>query len=141
MAAPALLAAAALLALAAAWLWDYAVARHLLRPRAVAAVFRAQGVRGPPYRYLRGSNGDIRRMRAEADGVAVDARDHDYLRRVLPHFVAWKDKYGTRAPFFTCSARDVSSKSRRVALCFFRAFFFTTVTEYVFQKKRKHLQT
>ena len=133
MAAPALLVAAALLALAAAWLWDYAVAR----PRAVASMFQAQGVRGPPYRYLRGSNGDIRRMRAEADGVAVDARDHDYLRRVLPHFVAWKDKYGTRAPFFTCSARDVSSKSRRVALCFFRAFFFTTVTEHVFQKKEK----
>ncbi|RLN18608.1 hypothetical protein C2845_PM02G25070 [Panicum miliaceum] len=81
-------------ALAAAWLWDYAVARHLLRPRAVASVLRAQGVRGPPYRYLRGSNGDVRRMRAEADGAALDARDHDYLRKVVPHFLAWKDKYG-----------------------------------------------
>ena len=97
MAAPALLAAAALLALAAAWLWDYAVARHLLRPRAVAAVFRAQGVRGPPYRYLRGSNGDIRRMKAEADGAVMDVRDHDYLRRVVPHLLAWKGQYGTRA--------------------------------------------
>ncbi|XP_025794005.1 cytochrome P450 709B2-like isoform X2 [Panicum hallii] len=99
MAAPALplplAVAAALLALAAAWLWDYAVARHLLRPRAVASVLRAQGVRGPPYRYLRGSNGDVRRMKAEADGAALDARDHDYLPRVVPHFLAWK--YG--APF------------------------------------------
>ena len=116
MAAPALLAAAALLALAAAWLWDYAVAR----PRAVASMFQAQGVRGPPYRYLRGSNGDIRRMRAEADGVAVDARDHDYLRRVLPHFLAWKDKYGTPAPLFTSStsaAEMFPARSTTVVLC------------------------
>jgi cytochrome P450 family 709 len=111
MAAPALplplAVAAALLALAAAWLWDYAVARHLLRPRAVASVLRAQGVRGPPYRYLRGSNGDVRRMKAEADGAALDARDHDYLPRVVPHFLAWKYKYGTRALLLTCSAPDV----------------------------------
>ena len=85
MAAPALLpllVTAALLALTAAWLWDYAV---------------AQGVRGPPYRYLRGSNGDIRRMKAEADGAVMDVRDHDYLRRVVPHLLAWKGQYGTRA--------------------------------------------
>ncbi|CAN6312614.1 unnamed protein product [Urochloa humidicola] len=91
------LVAAALLALAAAWLWDYAVVRHLWRPRAVAAAFRAQGVRGAPYRFLRGSNGDVRRMRAEADAVELDVRDHDYVRRIMPHLLAWKDKYG--APF------------------------------------------
>ncbi|CAN6294949.1 unnamed protein product [Urochloa humidicola] len=91
------LVAAATLALAAAWLWDYAVVRHLWRPRAVAAAFRAQGVRGAPYRFLSGSNGDVRRMRAEADGTALDVRDHDYLGRIMPHFLAWKDKYG--APF------------------------------------------
>ena len=119
MAAPALLpllVAAALLALAAAWLWDYAVAR----PRAVASMFQAQGVRGPPYRYLRGSNGDIRRMRAEADAAALDARDHDYLRRVLPHFLAWKDKYGTPAPLFTSStsaAEMFPARSTTVVLC------------------------
>ncbi|CAN6284596.1 unnamed protein product [Urochloa humidicola] len=88
---------AALLTLAAAWLWDYAVVRNLWRPRAVAAAFRAQGVRGPPYRFLRGSNDDVRRMRAEADAVEMDVRDHDYLRRVMPHLLAWKDQYG--APF------------------------------------------
>ncbi|CAN6300770.1 unnamed protein product [Urochloa humidicola] len=91
------LVAAVLLSLAAAWLWDYAVVRHLWRPRAVAAAFRAQGVRGPPYRFLSGNNGDARRMRAEADAVELDVRDHDYVRRIMPHFLAWKDKYG--APF------------------------------------------
>ncbi|CAL4914586.1 unnamed protein product [Urochloa decumbens] len=97
LALPLPLVAAALLALAAAWLWDYAVVRHLCRPRAVAAAFRAQGVRGPAYRFLSGSNGDVMRMRAEADGAALDVHDHDYLRRATPHLLAWKDKYG--APF------------------------------------------
>ncbi|CAL4931204.1 unnamed protein product [Urochloa decumbens] len=97
LALPLPLVAAALLTLAAAWMWDYAVVRHLWRPRAVAAAFRAQGVRGPPCRFLKGSNDDVRRMRAEADAVEMDVRDHDYLRRVTPHFLAWKDQYG--APF------------------------------------------
>ncbi|KAF8720922.1 hypothetical protein HU200_023325 [Digitaria exilis] len=95
--APSLLApvvAAALVAVAAAWVWDYAVVRLLWRPRAVAAAFRAQGVRGPAYRFLTGSNGDVRRMKAEADGEVLDVGDHDYLRRVVPHFLAWKEQYG-----------------------------------------------
>jgi PHYB activation tagged suppressor 1 len=33
-------------------------------------------------------------MKAEADGVELDVHDHDYLRRILPHFVKWKDQYG-----------------------------------------------
>lgn len=86
---------AALLALAASWLWNYAVVRLAWRPRSVARRFREQGVRGPPYRFLRGSNEDIRRMKAEADRMAVlDVRDHDYLPRTLPHFVKWKEQYG-----------------------------------------------
>lgn len=95
MAAVLLLASAsALLALAAAWLWDYAVVRLLWRPRSVAQMFRAQGVRGPPYRFLRGCNHDIRRMREEADGIRLDVRDHNYLPRVLPHLLTWKQQYG-----------------------------------------------
>nr|CAB3495819.1 unnamed protein product [Digitaria exilis] len=114
--APSLLApvvAAALVAVAAAWVWDYAVVRLLWRPRAVAAAFRAQGVRGPAYRFLTGSNGDVRRMKAEADGEVLDVGDHDYLRRVVPHFLAWKEQYGTLAlpvcSALLCSAPDVSS--------------------------------
>jgi len=86
--------ATALLALAAAWLWDYAVVRLLWRPRAVSGMFRAQGVRGPPYSFLRGNNHDIRRMRAEADALRLDVRDHNYLPRVMPHFLTWKQQYG-----------------------------------------------
>uniref|UniRef100_A0ACD5YKP6 Uncharacterized protein n=1 Tax=Avena sativa TaxID=4498 RepID=A0ACD5YKP6_AVESA len=85
---------AALLPLAVSWLWSYVVVRLVWRPRAVARFFREQGVRGPPYRFLRGSTEDIRRMKAEAEGVELDVHDHDYLRRILPHFVKWKDQYG-----------------------------------------------
>lgn len=96
MAATLLLASAtALLALAAAWLWDYVVVRLLWRPRAVAGMFRAQGVRGPPYSFLSGCNREMRRMKAEADdGLRLDVRDHNYLPRVMPHFLAWKQQYG-----------------------------------------------
>jgi PHYB activation tagged suppressor 1 len=86
---------AALLALAVSRLWIYAVVRLAWQPRAVARMFREQGVRGPPYRFPRGSTEDIRRMKAEADGVELDVHDHDYLRRILPHLVKWKDQYGT----------------------------------------------
>ncbi|KAL6593998.1 hypothetical protein ACP70R_048899 [Stipagrostis hirtigluma subsp. patula] len=89
-----LLVSAAVMALAASWLWDYAVVRLLWRPRAVAEAFRKQGVRGPPYRFLKGCNEEMRRMRAEADGVAMDVRDHDYLPRILPHFLTWRKQYG-----------------------------------------------
>jgi len=65
--------ATALLALAAAWLWDYAVVRLLWRPRAVAAMFRAQGVRGPPYSFLRGNNHDIRTQEDEGGGRRASA--------------------------------------------------------------------
>ncbi|KAL6878358.1 hypothetical protein ACP4OV_012528 [Aristida adscensionis] len=95
MAGALLLVAAA--AAAAAWLWDYAVVRLVWRPRAAAGVFREQGVPGPPYRFLWGCNDEVRRMKAAADGVAMDVRDHDYLPRILPHFLRWRDHYG--APF------------------------------------------
>jgi cytochrome P450 family 709 len=107
MAATLLLASAtALLALAAAWFWDYVVVRLLWRPRAVAGMFRAQGVRGPPYSFLSGCNREMRRMKAEADdGLRLDVRDHNYLPRVMPHFLAWKQQYGRYACLFVQSSR------------------------------------
>ncbi|KAK3147134.1 hypothetical protein QOZ80_3BG0278500 [Eleusine coracana subsp. coracana] len=90
-----LLVSAALLVLAASWLLGRALVRLVWRPRAVAAMFRAQGVRGPPYRFLRGSLDEMRRMKAEGDKLTLDVRDHDILPRIMPHFVKWRDQYGT----------------------------------------------
>ncbi|XP_003557875.1 cytochrome P450 709B2 [Brachypodium distachyon] len=96
MAAPVVLVVlAALLALATSRLWSYAVVRLAWRPRAMARRFREQGVHGPSYRFLTGSNEDVRRMKAEADGVELDLRDHDYLPRIVPHLVKWKHQYGS----------------------------------------------
>ncbi|TVU46877.1 hypothetical protein EJB05_06449 [Eragrostis curvula] len=91
-----LVSAAALLALAASWLLARAATRLVWRPRAVTARFRAQGVRGPPYRFLRGTLDEMKRMKAEGDGVAMDVRDHDILPRIMPHFLRWKEQYGTQ---------------------------------------------
>lgn len=85
----------AVAAAAAAWVWW---GRYAWRARAVARRLAAQGVRGPRRGgLLRGCNDEVRRRKAEAeaDGVAMDVGDHDYLRRVVPHFVAWKELYGT----------------------------------------------
>ncbi|KAL5217693.1 hypothetical protein ABZP36_018377 [Zizania latifolia] len=79
-------------AVAAAWVWGW----YAWRPRAVARRFAAHGVRGPRYKFLRGCNEEVRRMKAaaEAEAVELGVRDHDYLRRIMPHFLAWKDLYG-----------------------------------------------
>ncbi|KAG8063249.1 hypothetical protein GUJ93_ZPchr0003g17239 [Zizania palustris] len=78
-------------AVAAAWVWGW----YAWRLRAVARRFAARGVRGPRYEFLRGCNEEVRRMKAAAAAAAeLGVRDHDYLRRIMPHFVAWKDLYG-----------------------------------------------
>jgi hypothetical protein len=64
------------------------------------------GVRGPPYSFLSGCNREMRKMKAEADdGLRLDVRDHNYLPRLMPHFLAWKQKYGRYACLFVQSSR------------------------------------
>lgn len=106
---------AALLSLAATWLLIRALVRLVWRPRAMAARFRAQGVRGPPYRFLRGSLDEMRRMKAEGDKLALDVRDHDILPRILPHFAKWKDQYGMAQFSCTSSCRQASSVPEMIA--------------------------
>lgn len=96
----------AVAAAAAAWVWW---GRYAWRARAVARRLAAQGVRGPRRGgVLRGCNDEVRRRKAaaEADGVAMDVGDHDYLRRVVPHFVAWKELYGTHPPSWPCGNKS-----------------------------------
>ncbi|PNT77344.1 hypothetical protein BRADI_1g61430v3 [Brachypodium distachyon] len=107
MASVLLVALATLLALAVSRLWSYAVVRLAWRPGAVVRRFREQGVHGPPYRFLRGCNEDVRRMKAEADGLELDVRDHDYLPRIVPHYVKWKDQY-VNLSTYTISFNKVS---------------------------------
>lgn len=87
---------AAFLVLAVSWAWEHLVMRLVWRPYATAKRHRAHGIHGPPYRFLKGSNEEVRRMKAETADMVLDVRDHNYLPRVAPHFLKWRAQYGTR---------------------------------------------
>ncbi|CAN6221833.1 unnamed protein product [Urochloa humidicola] len=84
--------AAALAAVAAAWLWA-ALVRHFLRPYAVARAFARHGVHGRPYRLV-GTDTEAKDMMAANSGVTLDRSSHDFIPRVMPHYQAWTSRYG-----------------------------------------------
>jgi hypothetical protein len=48
----------------------------------------------------------MRKMKAEADdGLRLDVHDHNYLPRVMPHFLARKQQYDRYACLFVQSSR------------------------------------
>ncbi|CAD6216955.1 unnamed protein product [Miscanthus lutarioriparius] len=84
---------AALAAAVASWALD-ALVRLVWRPRALARSLRAQGVRGPHYRFFHGNLGDIRRLRAAGAGLRLDVADHDFTPIAQPQFREWIPLYG-----------------------------------------------
>ncbi|CAN6199955.1 unnamed protein product [Urochloa humidicola] len=85
--------AAAVAAVLASWAFNALV--HLVwRPHAVSRRLRAQGVRGPGYRFFSGNLGEIKRLRAEAAGVTLGVGDHDFVPLVQPHHRKWISLYG-----------------------------------------------
>ncbi|KAF8691459.1 hypothetical protein HU200_040601 [Digitaria exilis] len=84
----------------AAW-----VALHLLarvadalwwRPRRLEAHFAAQGVRGPPYRFLLGSVKEMVALMAEASSKPMSPpTSHNALPRVLAFYHYWRKIYGS----------------------------------------------
>lgn len=98
--------AAAALAVAA-WLALHVAARVAdalwWRPRRLEAHFAAQGVRGPPYRFLLGSVKEMVGLMAEASSKPMSpATSHNALPRVLAFYHYWRKIYGALAssPFF-----------------------------------------
>ncbi|CAL5071585.1 unnamed protein product [Urochloa decumbens] len=85
--------AAAVAAVLASWAFN-ALVRLVWRPRAIARRLRAQGVRGPGYRFFSGNLGEIKRLRAEAAGATLAVGDHDFVPLVQPHHRAWISLYG-----------------------------------------------
>ncbi|KAL6657033.1 hypothetical protein ACP70R_004813 [Stipagrostis hirtigluma subsp. patula] len=91
---------AAMAAAAASWAFNALV--HLVwRPHAVARRLRAQGVRGPGYRFFVGSLGEIKRLRAAAAGDTLDVGDHDFVPMVQPHIRKWIPLYGRTFVYWT----------------------------------------
>jgi PHYB activation tagged suppressor 1 len=58
-----------LIVLAVSWIWEYVVVRLIWRPYAIAKMLRGQGIHGPPYKFLKGSNEEEKRLKAEAAGA------------------------------------------------------------------------
>uniref|UniRef100_A0A0D9VUF9 Cytochrome P450 n=1 Tax=Leersia perrieri TaxID=77586 RepID=A0A0D9VUF9_9ORYZ len=90
-----LLALVALLVVAISWLWDYTIVRLIWRPYRTAKEFREKfGIHGPAYKFLEGNNEEISSMKKEGDGQVLDIHDHNYLPRIAPHYLRWRDQYG-----------------------------------------------
>lgn len=86
--------AAAFAAVLASWVFNVLV--YLVwRPYAIARKLRAQGVRGPGYKFFVGSLGEMKRLRGEAAGARLEVGDHDFIPMVQPHFRKWIPLYGT----------------------------------------------
>ncbi|GJM90565.1 hypothetical protein PR202_ga06858 [Eleusine coracana subsp. coracana] len=67
------------------------------RPRRLEAHFAAQGVRGPPYRFLLGSVREMVALMAEASSKPMaPPTSHNALPRVLAFYHYWRKIYGSR---------------------------------------------
>ncbi|WVZ57064.1 hypothetical protein U9M48_007501 [Paspalum notatum var. saurae] len=89
-----LLTLVSLLVVAISWLWDYTIMRLIWKPYSIAKELRAQGIHGPPYKFVKGCNEDIKTMKAEEDSVVLDVHNHNYLPRIVPHYIKWRAQYG-----------------------------------------------
>ena len=56
---------------------------------------RLQGITGPSYRFLHGSNNDILNMKNEAKNRPMGL-SHDMMPKVQPHIHSWVNKYGNQ---------------------------------------------
>nr|CAB3495818.1 unnamed protein product [Digitaria exilis] len=88
------LALVSVLAAAIAWVWDHAVVRLVWRPYAIGKELRSQGIHGPPYKLVKGSNEEFNAMKEETDGLVLDVHDHNYIPRIAPHYLKWRAQYG-----------------------------------------------
>uniref|UniRef100_A0A0D9VDJ3 Cytochrome P450 n=1 Tax=Leersia perrieri TaxID=77586 RepID=A0A0D9VDJ3_9ORYZ len=67
------------------------------RPRRLEAHFAAQGVRGPPYRFLLGSVREMVALMVEASSKPMSPpTSHNALPRVLAFYHYWRKIYGNR---------------------------------------------
>nr|CAB3446045.1 unnamed protein product [Digitaria exilis] len=84
----------------AAWVALHVLARVAdalwWRPRRLEAHFAAQGVRGPPYRFLLGSVKEMVALMAEASSKPMSPpTSHNALPRVLAFYHYWRKIYGS----------------------------------------------
>ncbi|XP_065859913.1 cytochrome P450 709B2-like [Euphorbia lathyris] len=64
------------------------------KPYSVAKCFEKQGIKGVPYKFLYGSLGQMKKLRAESTGLVLDTNSNDIIQTVLPHYHKWSKLYG-----------------------------------------------
>ncbi|KAK4786024.1 hypothetical protein SAY86_002713 [Trapa natans] len=69
-----------------------------LGPIRVQKMMAAQGIKGPPYRFLPGTTEEILRMRKEDMETPMDSLSHDISLRIQPHVHTWVNTYATVFP-------------------------------------------
>ncbi|XP_047066369.1 cytochrome P450 709B2-like [Lolium rigidum] len=82
------MAAVAVAAVLASWAFN-ALVYLVWRPRAITRQLRAQGIGGPGYKFFAGNLAEIKQLRAETAGTALDVGSHDFVPMVQPHFRKW----------------------------------------------------
>jgi PHYB activation tagged suppressor 1 len=87
------MAAVAVATVLASWAFN-ALVYLVWRPRAITRQLRAQGVGGPAYRFFAGNLAEIKQLRADTAGAALDVGDHDFVPMVQPHFRKWIPIHG-----------------------------------------------
>uniref|UniRef100_A0A453AZI6 Secologanin synthase n=1 Tax=Aegilops tauschii subsp. strangulata TaxID=200361 RepID=A0A453AZI6_AEGTS len=85
--------AAAVAVVLASWAFN-ALVYLLWRPHAITRQLRAQGVGGPGYRFFAGNLAEIKRLRADTAGAALDVGNHDFVPMVQPYFRKWIPIHG-----------------------------------------------
>ncbi|KAH0448362.1 hypothetical protein IEQ34_022162 [Dendrobium chrysotoxum] len=73
--------------------WSFLVS-IALTPYFKAKRMREQGVRGPKGSFWSGCVEEISHMKAASREMVMDINSHDYLNKVVPHYVKWISQYG-----------------------------------------------
>ena len=70
--------------------------RYLIwKPYAFQKFYTAQGIRGPPYQTLVGSDQELRELLREAHAQPMQNISHDIVPRIMPHYNKWCQIYGS----------------------------------------------
>ena len=56
----------------------------------------AQGIKGPPYRFIHGSTKEALKMKMEAQNKPLNNLSHDTLPKLQPHIHTWLSTYGNQ---------------------------------------------
>ena len=71
------------------------ISHYWFTPLRIKKIMERQGVRGPKPRFLTGNIPDMASLVSRAISQDMKPISHDIVGRLLPHFLAWSNQYGT----------------------------------------------